>query len=230
MWQKWWGAGGCAWTAAHIFWQLQCKRRELFWFQNWSWRQRGLGVFCLLEAIPSTWVGREDSIFPSHAYAYESCFCNHLSFQLSWDLGKDLNASWVKRVKGANHCQSCFWLRFAEGSANTEPLTVNTLNTCGSSCLDELCKNTSKDIGNPKQVSSDIKCKLHQPVLGDSSQERLASDWCTPTQRAPAPPTVAAAPHLGAGDVLRARQNREVLWIKMLHTSSWEVQELNTAL
>lgn len=58
----------------------------------------------------------------------------------------------------------------------TEPLAVNTLNTCGSSCLDEVCKNTSKDIGNPKQVSSDINCKLHQPVLGVPSQERLASD------------------------------------------------------
>jgi len=91
-------------------------------------------------------------------------------------LGKDLNAGWVKCVKGADHCWSCFWLESAEGSANTEPLAVNTLHACRSSRLDEDCKNTSKDAGNPKQVSSDINCKLHQPVLGDPSQERLASD------------------------------------------------------
>lgn len=173
---------------------------------------------------------RQDSVFLSHAYAHESCFCNHLYFQLSWDLGKDLNAGKVKHVKGADHCWSCFWLQFAEGSANTELLAINTLNACRSSCLDKLCKNTSKDTGNSKQVSSDINCKLHQPVLGDPSQERFASDWCTQTQRAPAPPTVAAAPCPGGGEVLRKRQNWEVLWIQMLHTSSGEVQQLNTAL
>lgn len=102
---------------------------------------------------------RQDSVFSLHAYAHESCFCNHLFFQLSWDLGKDLNAGWVKHVRGPDHCRSCFWLQRAEGSANTEPLTVNTLNTCGSTRLDELCKTTSEDVGNPKQVSSDINCK-----------------------------------------------------------------------
>lgn len=86
----------------------------------------------------------QDSVFPSYAYAHESCFCNHLSFQLSWDLGKDLNAGQVKHVKGAGHCRSSFWLQFAEGSANREPLAVNTLNACESSCLDKFCKNTSK--------------------------------------------------------------------------------------
>lgn len=50
------------------------------------------------------------------------------------------------------------------------------------------------------------------------------------TQRGPAPLTAAAAPHPGAGEVLRKRQNCEVLWIQMLHTSSWEVQGLNMAL
>lgn len=29
---------------------------------------------------------RQDSVFPSHACAHDSCFCNHLSFQLSQDL------------------------------------------------------------------------------------------------------------------------------------------------
>lgn len=34
----------------------------------------------------------------------------------------------------------------------------------------------------------------------------------------------------GRGEVLRKRRNWEVLWIQMLHTSSWEVQELNMEL
>lgn len=55
------------------------------------------------------------------------------------------------------------------------------LNACRSSRL-ELCKNSSKDTGNSTQVSSNINCKLHQPVLGDPSREGPASDRCTQTQ------------------------------------------------
>lgn len=109
-------------------------------------RTKGFGVL-LSTGVNSFHMSGEwqDSVFLAHAYAHESCFCSRLPFQLSWDLGKELHAGWVKHGKGADHCWSCFRLWFAEGSANTEPLIVTIPNTCRSSCLDELCKNTSKD-------------------------------------------------------------------------------------
>lgn len=153
MWQKW---GGRVWTAAHIFSTVATQEKKSCSGFRTEPEDKGLWGFfvCWRQFLPYK-RGMAGFSFLTPRIR----FCHHLSFQLSWDLGKDLNAGWVKHVKGADHCRSCFWLQCVEGSANTEPLTLNTLNTCGSTRLDELCKTTSEDVGNPKQVSSDTNCK-----------------------------------------------------------------------
>lgn len=121
---------------------------------------------------------------------------------------------------GADQCWSCFWLWFAESSANTELLAVITLNARGEN---------SKDTDKPNHVSSDVNWKLHQSVLGNPIQEGLGpTDVCKQKRSCTSNSRHGSLP--GRGEALRKRQNWEVLWIQMLHTSSWEVQELNTAL
>lgn len=100
-----------------------------------------------------------------------------LSFQLSLILGKDLNA---------DHYLSCLRLQFAKGSAIPEPLTDTIPNARTSSSLAEFHKNRSKKWANQSKflqtTSLCFDCKLHQSVLGDLSQQRLASDQHTSIQ------------------------------------------------
>lgn len=56
-------------------------------------KTKGFGVFWSVGGNSFHTGGeQQESVFPAHAYAHESCFCNHLSSQLSWDLGKEPNA------------------------------------------------------------------------------------------------------------------------------------------
>lgn len=82
---------------------------------------------------------------------------------------------------------------------------------------------------------------IQRKFLPTSTASCISPSWEIPLEkglpltvvrkrRAPAPLPVAAASCPGAGEVLKKRQNWEVLWTQMLHTSSWEVQELNMAL
>jgi len=169
------------------------------------------------------WGELQDSDFPSHMC--KSCFCNHIVFPAIFDFGKG-SKCWPLLVS--------FKIAVCQGLC--KPRTVHWYHP---KCLHKLqpCWAPQKQKQGSEQTKASFFRQPHSVLTSSciSLSWRISLSKDSPLTnihqcRFPTLTRVAVSPPcVGAGEVLRKRQNQEALWNEMLQTSNWKVQELNTA-